>query len=441
MPTKRGPKPGRRTPKLCHHKATGRAYVILNGRFVYCGRWGTAEANATYDVTIIRWLANGRRLEGEHAIVPDAAPPEPIHGPEGALVKHLVRDFLRHATDYYRRPDGGKSSSIANFKSACRPLRLLYGDLPAAEFSPGKLKAVRELMVTGGWTWRDRKKQIHTARPLTRKTVNDRVNRIRQMFNWGVEHELVRADVAMALRMVAGLREGRTDAKEGAGRTGVPLATVKQTLPAMNRHVRAMVQIQLATGMRPGELVTMRSGDIDRSAEPWTYRPRHHKNEHRGHDRDVFLGPEARELLTPFLKMDPDAYLFSPAEAEAERREAMTAARKTPAEYGNAPGTNRKRAPKWEPGDAYTVNSYRSAIERACDAAFPPPEDCGDVTPWRKAHRWTPHQLRHTAGDRLKRAHGWEAARVILGHRDVETTQIYTERDHALAKRIVEQAG
>ena len=36
----------KRTPKLCHHKATGQAVVRIDGKDFYCGRYGTPKAEA-----------------------------------------------------------------------------------------------------------------------------------------------------------------------------------------------------------------------------------------------------------------------------------------------------------------------------------------------------------------------------------------------------------
>jgi len=49
-------------PTLSHHKGSGQGVVRLNGRDVYCGRFGTAECDAKYHTTIAAWIANGRRL-------------------------------------------------------------------------------------------------------------------------------------------------------------------------------------------------------------------------------------------------------------------------------------------------------------------------------------------------------------------------------------------
>ncbi len=48
------------------------------------------------------------------------------------------------------------------------------------------------------------------------------------------------------------------------------------------------------TGVRPGEVCMMRTGDIDRTTSPLEYRPRTHKTAHRGHERVVCIGPKAQ---------------------------------------------------------------------------------------------------------------------------------------------------
>ena len=51
------------------------------------------------------------------------------------------------------------------------------------------------------------------------------------------------------------------------------------------------------------------------------YVPQRHKTKHHEKKREVLLGPRACELLQAWLKSDPEAYLFSPADAMEERRE------------------------------------------------------------------------------------------------------------------------
>ena len=47
-----------------------------------------------------------------------------------------------------------------------------------------------------------------------RDLINKDINRIRAMFRWGVEHELIPLAVHQTLQAVAGLRQGRSEARE-----------------------------------------------------------------------------------------------------------------------------------------------------------------------------------------------------------------------------------
>jgi integrase len=134
-----------------------------------------------------------------------------------------------------------------------------------------------------------------------------------------------------------------------------------------------MIRLQLASGMRPGEVVTMRGCDLDTTGAVWVYTPQKRKTQHHGHERTIYLGPQAKAIVSQFLKPDTQAFLFSPAAAERERREELTQARETPDSCGNKLGSNRRRLPEKAPGQRYTVRSYYRAIICACDLAFPPP--------------------------------------------------------------------
>ena len=53
-------------PKLRHHKASGRAYVVLNSRAIYMGDWGCEESQENYRKTIAEWMAAGKQPQGSH---------------------------------------------------------------------------------------------------------------------------------------------------------------------------------------------------------------------------------------------------------------------------------------------------------------------------------------------------------------------------------------
>jgi integrase len=169
---------------------------------------------------------------------------------------------------------------------------------------------------------------------------------------------------------------------------------------------------------------------MDTSGSVWQYRPHHHKNEWRGHERVIDIGPKAQAILTQFKRPAlSDAYIFSPTIAELRRRERQRAARKTPLWPSHLKAQDRKRKATRSrpPRDRYDVNSYRHAVVRACHRA--------GVAPW------SPGQLRHNAATLIRQRFGLEGARAVLGHRLVETTQVYAERDRCISLDIAREVG
>jgi integrase len=418
-----------KNPKYCHHRSTGQAFVKLDGQQVYLGTYGSAASRQEYDRVIGEWLANGRRV------------PASIAGGGGVTVVELLNAFRKHAEVYYRDPAGATTSSVTSFKGAVRPLRKLYGRTPAAEFGPLALKAVREEMIRLGWC---------------RTNINRQLGRIRQVFKWGAENEIVPPTVYQGLQAVAALKAGRSVARESEAVAPVPQPVIDATVEHLSPVVRAMVELQLVTGMRPGEVCRMRTGDVDRSGKLWVYVPPKHKTQHHGHARVIYLGPKAQAILSPYLRMDPSLHLFSPADAEAWRLEQRAKARKTPLNQGNRPGVRLSRRPRTL-GTAYDVDAYRRAIARACEQAFDMPADLVDAPAdetaeakaarlkraraWRAGHTWHPHQLRHNAATWLRKTYGLEAAQVILGHKTLAVTEVYAAKNVEAAQRIMAEVG
>ena len=114
-----------------------------------------------------------------------------------------------------------------------------------------------------------------------------------------------------------------------------------------------MIQIMRLTAMRPGEVCIMRGCDLDttitETKSQWDYRLESHKTEHHDQDRVVIIGPRARRLLEPILRPNPQEFLFSPADAEAERLAKRHERRQMPLKIGNTIGTHRVRNPKRQP--------------------------------------------------------------------------------------------
>ena len=68
-------------------------------------------------------------------------------------------------------------------------------------------------------------------------------------------------------------------------------------------------------------------------------------------------------------------------------------------------------------------------------------EQRAELLEWNTAHRWCPNQIRHAFGTRVRKVAGLEAAQVTLGHSKADTTQIYAERNEALAAEIAAKIG
>ena len=136
---------------------------------------------------------------------------------------------------------------------------------------------------------------------LSRSVINNRVNRIKRVFKWAVSEELIPTRIYEGLRTVAGLRYGRTTARETEPVKPVSDHAVEPVLPFVAPQVAAMIKLQRLTGMRPCEVVIMRPCDIDTNCDIWIYEPSDHKNRWRGHRKQIPLGPQAQEIISQFL--------------------------------------------------------------------------------------------------------------------------------------------
>jgi integrase len=449
------PRPRNQVPTYRLHKQSGQAIVtISNGgtrRDVLLGKYGTPESRTEYQ----RVLAE-LNTSGPAAAVIRATG-------TNITVNELLLAFIQWAETHYRTLQGEPTTEIGEMIWSVAPLKELFGDALAREFGPRSLATVRQRMIERGWC---------------RSLINRRIDRVKRVFKWATAEELVPVHVYQALRTLAGLRKGRTEARESDPVKPVDLAHVGAVLPFLNRHLRCMVELQRFTGMRPNEVCRLTLGEVDRSGEVWLYRPSQHKTAHHGKDRVIPLGPRARAALVAFLagghpppegfsNIDPadnnarlvaaDAYqeagretdatllrdptrsvafvsgcvvdprvpLFSPYEAREERFKAMRAARVSKVTPSQA--NRRVRNPRRVPKGAYTPHAYAHAVEDACYKAGVPV--------------WSPNRLRHTYATEVRRTWGLEAAQVLLGHACAKVTQMYAERDLALATRVANEIG
>jgi integrase len=378
-------------PSYRRHKDSGQAVVTLNGVGFYLGPYGSPQSKAEYDRVTAEWLARGRRA------------PAKADESGDLLVKELILGYHGHLA--------ATSPEIADkVKQALRIVREMYGATPAARFGPIAFKAIRLKMIEAG---------------LAITTIRDRMGVIRRMVAWGVENEMLPADALQRIKAVSGLRVGRDNVKPSRKVKPAPQGDIEAILPHLGAVVRAMVELQALTGMRPQEVRLIRTGWIDRSGELWIYRPIRHKTADLGKVREIPLGPRAQEVLMPWLKADPDAPLFSPAESRAAVLKDQRARRKTKVQPSQR--DRRKKNPKRRPGATYTRDSYKQAVERGCGKAGVP--------------IFRPNQIRHAFATRIRREYGLEAAQILLGHSKADVTQIYAERNLALAAEIARKIG
>lgn len=422
-----------RTPSYRLHKPTGQAVVTLSGRDVYLGPHGSPESRALYDQKVAEWLAAGR----SHL---------PTAGAD-LTVSEVVAAYLGHARTRYT------GSQLDRVERSLGVVRRLYGATPARDFRGRALKAVRQAIVAEGHN---------------RRHANQRVDCVKRAWRWALSEELVPAEAVAGVLAVAGLRRGETEAPEPEAVPPVPAEHVEATLPFLSPFLADVSRVQLYAGMRPGEAIRLRGDELDRSRPwLWVWRPVKHKTAWRGHRKQVFLGPKAIAVADAYLfrrcprcgaegrsgalgfsagvcgsclaaadeagqcgpwpdVVLPTGCLFSPALAREERFARMRAARKTPVQPSQKAG-RAKAKPAKGPGEAYDRESYTKAVATAAKKAGVP--------------HWHPHQLRHTAATLIAREAGWEAARVFLGHRSLDTTRIYAEDDLVAVEEVVRRVG
>jgi integrase len=421
----------RRAPAYSLHKPSGQARVRLAGREYWLGPHGSPESHAEYDRLVGEWLASGRGA-------PKAKLPAATIAADAAMtVSELILAYWRHARSYYVK-DGQQTGEVENIRYALRPVRALYGHTRARDFGPLALKAVRQAMIEKG---------------ASRGYINQQIGRVRAMFRWAVENEMLEPAVYQALRAVAGLKRGRSAARETPRVKPVPDAVVEKTLPHLPPMVADIVRVQRLAGMRPHEVLEMRGADLDRSDPAcWVYQPARHKTSLHDRERLIFIGPRAQAILAPYLVAAGGGYLFSPARSEEQREARRRAARRTPRWPSHCKRT-RKARPKRHPGEHYTHGSYRRAIARACALAYPHPtlfaipvkertaEQAAELREWNRRHAWHPHQLRHSAATEIRRRFGLEASQAVLGHAELGVTQVYAEVDMQRAREVMREVG
>lgn len=272
------------------------------------------------------------------------------------------------------------AAEVENYRYALGPLTSLHGSLPASQFKGPQLRAVQGEMIKLGW-----------SRPY----INHCISRIRTVWRWAEGEGHAPEGSWAALSAVVSLSRARPGLKEGRKVAPVDWERVERTAAVCPPGLRRLILLGWWTGARPSELCKLRVRDLEMNGDVWFARLEKHKNAWRGHERALTFGPQSRELLEIRLaeSRDPNDLI--------------------------CPNTK---------GRAYNRNSLGLAIRRACKRAG--------------VANYHAYALRHAYRVRVTREASMDAARVLLGHRSVETTARYgVGADHELAQQAARKVG
>lgn len=393
MPSKRPPV----YPARPH--ASNQARIKVNGRTLYLGVFGSPESHLRYQALLQEWLA-GNPAPGVPR--PDSA--------AGRRVGDVLGLFLAAAAGGERKTSAKELKHFRRLAVHLAASKL--SDRLAATFDADCLDAFRSFLTGLG----------HGRRHVARQCV-----RVRTIWRWAERKKLVPMGSWAHLQT---LQLGTGEAHEEV--EPVPEKDLAATLPHLGRIPRAMVEVQLLSGARPGEVLKLTPAHFRTSGEVKIGRAKlklgpvwvaelglDHKTGWRGYRKYLFFGPKAQAILRPFLDRPADARLFSPREATLEYLRSARRKDGSPVKVALRRGRS--------PNPWYSVYSYEDAIERACKRAGVP--------------RWSPGQLRHSAATRLAEEFGPEVARIVLGHRELAVTRAYIQDDLRRAAEAIAKAG
>ena len=300
------PRPRSVQPAYQFH-ISGQARVTLDGRDFYLGPHESEESYARYYALLAEYNSNGKRAPKQPTKMVD----------EAILVRHVVADYTARVLPRYKNNQG----AYGRLKIVLAKLDELFADVPANEFGPRKLDALRDRLIGTG---------------NSRGYINDQVRDVVRIFRHGVARELCVPDVYQALEALEPLKRGQ--APDRPKRGGVELSEVEKTLPYLSPTLQAMVHLQLATACRPSELFRMTPAQVDRRGKVWIYRPDRHKTAQYGKPKTIPINAEAEAVLRPFLSDDPNELCFQTTKGTAwnkdsYRRQITRAAKQAKAKH------------------------------------------------------------------------------------------------------------
>ena len=198
--------------------STGQARVILDGKAIYLGKWGSPEAHARYADLISRWR------DGEQVVEPPRAATDPR--PRTIKGVTLAYDEWIERTRLYQK-DGKPTTQLGLIRRALKELNRFAGDVSANKFTSATLIAHRD--------------KLRENASLSVQGVNRKIGLIKQMVAWAAERGLMPEDKAAVIQAVRPLR-GAVQKR----RLPVPLQDLKAAIPFLVPVLADMARVETA---------------------------------------------------------------------------------------------------------------------------------------------------------------------------------------------------
>ncbi len=365
----------KKLPKVGRH-SSGQARCKINGHVYYLGEFGALAAQKNYVALIERWEANGRR------------PLEPARTVEDRTVRDLFTDWQAQldAAGRYRKA-GRETSARQRIRHDADEFLQRFGDLPTNRYAATHLLLHRD--------------ELETREALTRTGINRKVATIREGLRWGYERGRIGRDAWLATRELRPLSRAVAGHRDFKHAKRAPTAQeIEAVAVAAGPVVGRMLRVHYLLGCRPGELVSMRWCDLDRTLVQgcWTYRVPDEiaKTAHHGKVTAYAVPPKAQALLAQNPCTSPSALVFADLVSRG------------PSKRNNI-------------NTARTV-AYRERLQHACRKAGIPP--------------FGGHEVRHGAVTAACAKFGAFAAATFANHSKVSTTETYVHQDDGNRYRV-----
>ena len=358
---------------------------------------------------------------------------------------HIYHYTVGEITNQWRKDQmGGSMQGWANIVAG---LLINYSKLPANEFTTRHYKQcvdkiANRAATTGCWN---------------KNSVRRIAQMITDVFRFGVEDSMCEETLLSAIKTV---RTGKIINKYGdkireETQKHIPEDDdIAEVINTANPVMKAMIIVGMETGMRPAELAHLNKDEIN---DNWIYTPKNHKNAHRGQTRAIPLNKRCREALDALELIRPDKlnrYYFTVREALAFRKQARRKDVFTPALVkvlrshlsqalaARAAGVSHTAINRWrreleendfsvnrffneitvKGSNLFVKNKFHKHLREACDKAG--------------VERFCPYAFRHKVAQEIRDNYGVEAASAMLGHKQINTTELYAKNAEKLALDI-----